>query len=276
MGERIKRFIMDAWKQLFEYVKITEGLISEERSFHGKSAIRLKDLQTLGKKIGVDMNPNGGTARTKYGFNPTIWKPWHQDIGVALATASTDDKRYVQSGNHQGGTIHKGTYDGRVSNVAAPIRPHDNDKIGSTMDRYDVLMSAEIEDRVNSKGKLTQDGVLTRITWSPSIGTADERRARLEALASGKPAPHLNRRAQGEIPDTREPSHLRRAEPVSRVGQFVRPPKEMDPVADPPPRKEVPRSDFKRRSADISKDFYGDKEFNGFTGEPDNLKTRRR
>jgi hypothetical protein len=189
---------MNTWKKLYEYVRT----LSESRQFHGKTAIRLKDLQKLGEEIGVEIDPNGGSVRTEYEFNTSIWKPWYPNMGPAIAVASTQDKRDVQSGKPQGGTIHKTNWGGKVGNVPAPIRPHANDQLGSTMDRYDVLMVAEIEERFNTKGRPVTDGTLTRLCWSPSIGSQQEREARLQALVAGKPPATLSRRPQGVVPST--------------------------------------------------------------------------
>ena len=201
---------MDAWKKLYEHVRF----LSEAVQYRGQSDVRLVDLQKLGDVIGVHMDPEGGMARAQHEFNPSIWKGWYAQPGSALAVASTDTKRTIQTGNPQGGTVHKTNWGGRVANVSAPIRPHHNDRLGSTMDRYDVLMIGDIID--------PRKGVLTKIAWSPSIGSAEERSQRLQALISGGQAPALKRRPQPEVPDGAPPSTVPSPQPVPRIGQNVR------------------------------------------------------
>ncbi len=194
---------MAAWKTLYEYVRT----LSEDRQYRGATSITLKELTQLfvGTEqrpgiTGEPPDPSGGSTRCEWSFNPDIWTGWQTKIGAALASASTGTKRDVQSGNAQGGTVHKTNWGGKVANVAAPVRPSSNDHLGSAMDRYDVMMVAEIGTRVNAKGKTVHSAVMTRIAWSPSIGSSDERSARLDALLAGRTPPPLSRRPQGEMP----------------------------------------------------------------------------
>lgn len=192
---------MAAWKTLLEYVRT----LSEDRKYRGSTDVRLKDLQKLGDEIGVRIDPNGGTLKTEYDFDPSIWgsnpgsSGWQDKPGAALAVASTDSKRSVQSGNAQGGVVAKTNWGGRVVNQPAPIRQSSNSHLGSSMDRYDVMMIADIGTRTTAKGKTVPMATLTRFCWSPAMGSADERRARLEDLMAGKMvAPP--RRPQGDMP----------------------------------------------------------------------------
>lgn len=188
---------MSTWKTLLEFVET----LSEARRYRGDTDVRLKDLQKLGEEIGFEPDSQGGTVRTEYKFTSSVWKGWQDKLQTAVAIASTDTKRVVQTGNPQGGTVHKTNWGGRVVNVPAPIRPHHDDRIGSTMDRYDVLMTADIEETVRPDGKTVETAILRRLTWSPSIGSQEERAKRLMAINNGLPPPPLPRRAQGDVPD---------------------------------------------------------------------------
>lgn len=244
---------MAAWKTLFEFVRTLT-----EAQYRGQSDVRLTDLQKLGDEIGIDMDPEGGTARVEHHFNPTIWTGWQMTPGPALAIATTDTKRTVQTGNPQGGTVHKTNWGGKVVNVAAPIRPHHNDRMGTTVDRYDVVMVGDITSRTNAKGKEVQDGVLRRIAWSPAVGSSEQRRARLEALMTGKPVPPLSRRPQPELPNPPEGSgSAPEPQNVPRVGQNIKPTPDDDQVKPKTGSGGQASSDFKRRLAAISAKYYG-------------------
>lgn len=206
---------MAAWKTLLEYVRT----LSEDRQYRGTTAVRLKDLQKLGDEIGVQIDPNGGTVRTEHSFDPSIWTGWQPKIGSALAMASTDSKRDVQSGNAQGGTVMKTSWGGRVVNQPAAIRQSPNSNLGSAMDRYDVMMIADVGTRTNAKGREVSNAVMTRFCWSPSIGSSEERRARLEMLIAGQKPPPLPRRPQGEVPTPSGPTQGPEPVDVPRFGQ---------------------------------------------------------
>lgn len=202
---------MDPWKKLYEHVRT----LSESTQYRGQSDIKMSDLKKLADVLKVDLDPRGGMLRTQHKFSPKIWTGWQASPGPALAIASTDTKRQVQTGTAQGGTVHKTAWGGKVSNVPAPIRPHADDALGSRMDRYDVIMMGEIEG---------DKGLMTRIAWSPAMGSSEERRARLENLLAGKNGAPLQRRPQPDNP-TPPDSNIPGAQPVPRVGQNLRTPK---------------------------------------------------
>jgi hypothetical protein len=208
--------------------------LNEGRSFRGTTDIRMKDLQALvdemrekGIKAGR-LAPEGGVLDCGgWPFDPNIWKGFGPQSGAALAKASTDSSRDVYTQHvPQGGTVTKKNYGGRVGYTPGPTRPHANDSLGSTMDRYDVVMVADVGQRVTKTGKTVQTGSLQRLVYSPAIGTGEERRARLEALLAGQTPPPIGRRPQPEVPvpdrDTTGPA----AQPVRRQGQNVRPSKD--------------------------------------------------
>jgi hypothetical protein len=241
--------IMTAWKRLYEHVR----RLSEGTQYRGVSDMRLKDLEELGDAIGINIDPKGGTARVEYKFKPHIMPGWQDKPGAALAIATTDTKRQVQTGNAQGGTVHKTNWGGTVANVPAPIRRHPNDHMGSTMDRYDVIIVAD-----------TDNGVMSRLAWSPGIGSSEERRSRLEMLMAGRQPPPLSRRPQGDLPvfgghadDARQ--HAPAAVQVPRIGHNARPSHDDDGA----PRPQAQgggraSSDFKQRLAKISRKSYKD------------------
>jgi hypothetical protein len=195
---------MTAWKKLYERVRA----LSEARMYRGKTDITLADLNRLlqGDEYrpgitGQPADPKGGMVKCQYEFNPKVWNGWVGKPGAALAIASTDSAKTVQTGNPQGGVVHKTNWGGRVGMTTAPIRPHHNDRLGSTMDVYDVLMVGDVLDEKN--------GILTQIAWSPAQGTAEERRSRLESLLGGGGPQPLRRRPQGDRPQANKDDEKR-------------------------------------------------------------------
>lgn len=183
-------------------IATTLGMLREGRMYRGQTSIRLQDLQKLADEAGEELNPDGGYMDFGgYNFDPSIWKGWQAKSNVAAAIATTDDKRDVYHQDvPQGGTVMKRNYGGRVFYQPGATRAHANDKLGSTMDRYDVLMAADLETKTNRNGKEVTIGHLLRVAYSPSVGDYEERRKRLEGLLAGKNVPAPSRRPQAQIP----------------------------------------------------------------------------
>ena len=197
---------MTAWN-------ILEQLFRESKQYRGDTSIRYQDLQKMimgdgtpnypGLK-GGRMDKNGAAFDTDYGFTPSIWGKWYPSQDPALTMASTDKDVVGQyAGRPQGGTIHKANWGGKVSNVPGKARG-DFERMHSAMDRYDILMQGEVTKttKVNPKTGQTQEvekGRLYRVAYSPSVGSSEERRARLLALMAGQTPGPLGRRPQPEV-----------------------------------------------------------------------------
>lgn len=256
--------------------KLIEALLREDRRFRGDTFVSFGDLKKLGDAAGFRPDPRGGVAKVQYSFEPDILQlgdskgNWFPEAGSAMAMATTQSSKEVGAGRGAGGTTVKTNWGGRVHTQHAPVQPSTNDRLGSSMDRYDVMMTAEFGQRINRKGTPVPDVVMTRVAWAPSIGTQEERTERLQALMSGQRAQPLKVRPQGERPVHREPDDdpKKRAvpdpKPLPRIGQNVRAPIVGDDDDDSPaPRPSSggqASSDFKRRLAAISKKFYRDDE----------------
>jgi hypothetical protein len=200
---------MSAWKKLSEILK-------EERRFRGDSFVPYNELLRLfvgrpGERDGITGVPpdkNGGMVVGAYRFDPSILAlgdsshgdimAWHDDIDVAIARAVTDSVKQI-SGVSQGGTMVKKNYGGRVMMQRAPVSPHYNDRIPSTYDRYDVVIEADIDWVLNRKGTLAPVGIIRKIAWAPSMGSAQERAERLQSLMAGRSI-KLPRRPQPDLP----------------------------------------------------------------------------
>jgi hypothetical protein len=218
------------WEQLRRLV------LGEARKYRGETDVRLQDLQKLVDAVaskaagaptkGEPLKPQGGAFDTDWQFNPEIWKNWRDRPGEAMVFASTDSKRDVPTvGAPQGGTVMKRNYGGRVFYQPGQARPPANDRLGSAMDRYDVIMVGDVTPTVRRNRRTGAEetidvGSLRRVAYAPSIGSPDERRQRLEDLLAGR-TPVATRRAQPEVPDGRD-SGLPKAQPVPRVGQNIR------------------------------------------------------
>lgn len=220
-----------------------ESLLRETRMFRGDTAVTFKQLSDLilGKPggppgiLGRPPKKEGEAFDCQYDFDPKIWGKWYPSQNTALSFAATDPSR-GSPGQHvgapQGGTVMKRNYGGRV--VYAPGKARsDFEALPSAMDRYDVLMRAEVTSttvvsRKTKRPETVSKGTLTRMAYSPAIGSFEERAARLEDLMAGRPAASLPRRPQPERP---EPSRddvedwnrtHPAAQPVPRVGQNIR------------------------------------------------------
>lgn len=196
-----------------------KGLLGEERQFRGDTYVPYSELVRLfvgsEKSPGITGHPpdkNGGMVRGNYKFDPTMLalgdakkgslEAWQDNPMVAIAKATSDSANQVQTGNPQGNTVVKKSYGGKVSAMNAPIRPNHNDRLGSSYDRYDVVIDAEIDWVMNRKGVMVPVGTLKGIAWAPSMGSSQERGDRMAALIAGdrggKAAP--SRRPQPERP----------------------------------------------------------------------------
>lgn len=200
---------MSTWKRLNE-------ILSEEKKFRGDTFVNYSDLAKLIAAVipsGGPPDRNGGVEFGDYKFDPNILAlgdspkgdvmAWQDDIGSALARATTDSAKQIQGGG-MGGTMTKGNWGGKVGMQYAPRRPHHNDRLGSNMDRYDVIIVADIDLVMNRKGVAVPVGTLRRVAWAPSMGDQAEREARLQALLSGRQVT-LPRRPQPERPGTAIP-----------------------------------------------------------------------
>ena len=185
--------------------KLIEALLREDRKFRGDTFVSFKDLQKLAATAKFNPDPRGGAAKVQYQFNPEILQlgdargNWFDEPGMAMSYATTQSSKEVGAGKGAGGTTVKTNWGGRVHTQHAPIQPHTNDRLGSTMDRYDVVMTAEFGMRMGKHGPVP-DVVMTRIAWSPSMGSQQEREARLKALLAGQSVQPLARRPQPERP----------------------------------------------------------------------------
>lgn len=194
---------------------LLERLFREEKQYLGNSYVRLQDLERLydeiitkGKLFDGEIKPDGGLVICQYGFDPSIkpWDKWYANQNVALAFSATDDKKAAgqHAGDPQGSMTLKRNWDGRVVNV--PGKPRgDHERMHSAMDRYDVLMQGDVTttQRMNKrsgKAETVRSGVLHKLAYSPSIGSAEERKMRLVALVTGQDPGPLPRRPQPEVP----------------------------------------------------------------------------
>lgn len=178
---------------------LIESILSEDKKFRGDSFVTYADLVKLFVAIkgpkGPPPDKNGGAEFGKYKFDPNILAlgdsprgdvfAWQDDLEMALARATTDSAKQIQ-GVGAGGTMTKGNWGAKVGMQYAPRTPHHNDRLGSGMDRYDVLMVADIDFVMNSKGMRHPVGILRRIAWAPSMGSQGEREERLQALLAGR------------------------------------------------------------------------------------------
>lgn len=202
--------------------KIIEGVlrgpIREGKQYNGNTAVRYKDLHKLfvgdEYRPGISSDapdPQGGVVDCDYDFNPSIegWNKFSPSIKQALAYAAADKvgggSPDQYAGKSQGTHMLKKNWGGQV--VAAGGKPRsDFERMPSAMDRYDVLMIADISEKqvMNKKtGKLEtrKEGSLKKLAYSPSIGSAEERSARLQALMAGEKPAALKQRPQPNVPE---------------------------------------------------------------------------
>jgi hypothetical protein len=204
---------MTAWKHLREFV------LAEDRQYRGDTFVKFRDLERLfighperrDGLTGRPPDPNGGVVvpPRPYEFDPSILSlgdrsttsgGWYDDLDTALAFATSQSDKEIQTGTAQGGTVVKKSYGGKVSMQNAPIRAFHNDRLGSSMDRYDVVIVADFDHRMNRKGVMVPSVTIKRLAWAPSMGSAEERKARLQALLSGQRSQQLPRRPQPDRP----------------------------------------------------------------------------
>ena len=206
---------------------IVESLLSEVKQYRGEHDVRYKDLHRLIKgneqNPGMDggvLDPKGAAFDTNYKFNPQVWKDWTTDIRLAIGlNTSSGDQHH---GAPQGGQMNKQNYGGRVSFDAGKART-DFERQPSAMDKYDLVMIGDITKVTNKKGIPVEKGIVTRVAYSPAIGSSDERQARLTALLSGQQAPELKRRPQPEVPGVDDFKQNPEPVAVPRLGQYGRP-----------------------------------------------------
>lgn len=197
---------MGAWK-------ILERLLRENKQYRGDTGITFKDINALmqGSEYnpgvtGQPANPKGDAVDCNYKFDPAIWGKWYPSPDPALTMASTDkDTTNQHAGKSQGGMTFKTNWGQKVVNVPGKARG-DFERLPSSMDRYDIMMQGEVGDKphVNKRTGVTtvkKVGILTRVAYAPSIGSADERRARLKAMMAGQDPGPLTRRPQPDRPE---------------------------------------------------------------------------
>lgn len=211
---------MVTWKNL-------KRMLGESRQFRGDSFVPFKELQQLFAAAKLPQpDPSGGMVTGNYAFDPTVLAlgdakqgnldAWHDEMDAAVARASTDSAKQI-GGHGAGGTMTKGTYGNAGARMSmAPRNPHHNDRLGSTMDRYDVVISADIDYRINKKGKVVPTGMLKRIAWAPSMGDTQQRGDRLVDLMSGKGVGELPRRPQASRPGISKDDEKRWADQAAR------------------------------------------------------------
>lgn len=218
---------------------LLERMLLESKQYRGDTGVTFKALTELilGKPgrgpgiLGRPPKPEGEAFDCSYSFDPSVWGKWFPSLSTAMQMAVTDkDRQHV--GTPQGGTVMKRNYGGRV--VYSPGKPNNEfERLPSAMDRYDVLMQAEVTARTvpdpkTKKMKTTGSGVLMRMAYSPSIGDANARTARLQALMSGQDPGPTTRRPQPVRPEPTKQDIAKwdrqhpPAQPVIRTGQNVR------------------------------------------------------
>ncbi len=209
---------MNTWHKLIESFRT----LKEEKMFRGETNVRMKDIRALfddlrdkgassDPKLGRDPNVEGDSIVCQYQVDPRVWARWSRSLNFAGIFASTTKDQNV--GKAQGHTTVKVNYGGRVLDEPGKIRT-DHERMPSSMDRYDVIMVADVagaqvpqSGHVNFTGTRPAKGskgpgiTVTKVAWSPAIGSAEERQARIEALLTGAKASPLARRPQPELPE---------------------------------------------------------------------------
>lgn len=213
---------MKVWTRLQRAVLGETGVLREEKMFRGETNVRMKDIRALfdglrekvastDPKVQRDPNVEGDSIVCQYSVDPRVWARWSRSLNFAGIFASTTKDQNV--GKAQGHTTVKVNYGGKVLDEPGKIRT-DHERMPSSMDRYDVIMVADVAGaQVPSSGHVNFTGTkpakgskgpgitVTKIAWSPAIGSAEERQARLEALLTGAKASPLARRPQPELPE---------------------------------------------------------------------------
>lgn len=184
-------------------------LLNETKQYRGATGVTFKALieliQGKGERPGIlgrPPRPEGEAFDCEYKFDPSVWGNWSSSARTAVDAASTGGNQHV--GAPQGSTTMKKNYGGRISHVAGKPKS-DFEALPSSMDRYDVLMRAEVtEETVPDKKtrtmKVIKRGVMLRMAYAPSIGRTEERAARLQAMMDGRSPTALTRRPQPERP----------------------------------------------------------------------------
>lgn len=185
-------------------------LLSEAKQYRGDSGVTFKALTELiqgkGERPGIlgrPPRPEGEAFDCEYNFDPSVWGRWYPSMSTAVQIAATGGSQHV--GAPQGSMVVKKNYGGRISMPAG--KPNsDFEALPSSMDRYDVLMRAEVTsetkpDMKTKSMKVVARGVLLRMAYAPSIGRAEERAARLQAMMNGQAPPPLSRRPQPHRPE---------------------------------------------------------------------------
>jgi hypothetical protein len=220
---------------------LLEGILREERQFRGATGIAFTDLNKLVAAItkegafqdpNTSIRPEGGAFSCKFSFDPAIWGHWFPTVKAALAMGSTDkDVENQYAGRSQGHMVHKTNWGQRVVGTPGKARS-DFERLPSAMDRYDVLMVADITSTTKRKrtGEIVvvKAGLLHRLAYAPSMGSSQEREQRLMSLMSGQSPGALPRRPQPHRPEptkadlAKAAQTNRPAQPVPRVGQNLK------------------------------------------------------
>jgi hypothetical protein len=224
---------VSVWKFLAEIMD--RCILPEEKMYRGESRVRLKDIGELFELLhekGFSTDPQvqgqpkaeGGAIDCHYPADSRVWRRWSRSPNYAAIMSSTADDQEV--GRPQGGTVMKKNYGGRIVYGAGKPRG-DHERLGSAMDYYDVMMVGEVHGAsipdtgaVNfpsDMGKPPADIMVSRIAWSPAVGSTEERQRRLQSLLGSGSGGPLRRRPQPHMPGP--PPDDRKADP--QHGKFA-------------------------------------------------------
>lgn len=191
--------------------KIWENLstLAESIKYRGTSDTKFSDIEKLIDAISKKgllskskVDPNGGWVECKFEFSPKIWKGWMQSADAAMNHAATDKTTVnTYAGKPQGDKVFKTTWGQKVVAQQGKART-DFERHPSAYTLYDLFMVAEIID----DGK----GILTKVAYSPAIGSFEERSTRIKTLLAGNIPPPPSKRPQPIRPgsDARDPTKI--------------------------------------------------------------------
>lgn len=221
---------MKAWLKLESIMN--RYVLPEEKMYRGETGVRMKDLISLFANLRKGGAPKrkgeppvqftndknilsggypsveGGAIYCNYPVSSAVWNRWSRSPEFSKIISSTGDDQY--HGQAQGGQMNKKNYGGRISFDPGKART-DYERAPSAVDKYDIMMIGDVTGDaipnnpvVDLRSSENAMIIVKKIIWSPSIGSSEERKQRLEDLMAGKQAAPLKRRPQAELP---EPSH---------------------------------------------------------------------